>query len=57
MAHHEVGTCINRHACNLHLVVQYLVIQTPVVAGNDDVCPATECRHILTELRQRPLFK
>ena len=52
MAHHEVGTRINRRVGNLHLVVQYLVIQAPVMAGDDDVCPAAERRHVLTELHE-----
>jgi len=35
---------------NLYLVVQHLVIQAPVMAGDDDVCPALERHNILAEL-------
>ena len=52
MAHHKVGTRINRCVGNLHLVVQHLVIQVPMMAGNDDVCTAAECHNILAELRE-----
>src|SRR5262249_23041385 len=46
MAHHEVGTHVNRRVGNLYLVIQHLVLQAPVMAGDDRVCPAAERRSL-----------
>ena len=37
MAHHQVCACIDGRMGDLHLVIQDLMIQAPMMAGDDDV--------------------
>ena len=55
MAQHQVCTRINRRVGNFYLVVQYLLIQPPVVASDDDVCLAAQRRLLGSILKAKGL--